>query len=585
VKVVPSAQGATGALAKDLDPAAEAAGQSAGKKFSTGLKLGITAASTVLVGAVAKLFTDAIQNASDLNEAGTAVSAIFGDATQGIQTWAKSAATNLGQSQLEALNAAKTFGVYGAAAGLSNEANAEFSTGLATLASDFASFHNVSPAEAIEAIGAGLRGESEPLRRFGVLLDDASLRAEAMAQGIYDGNGPLTAQQKILAANALIYKQAGAAQGDFTRTADGLANQQRIFNAELTNLSATLGTALLPAITTVVTAAADLVAFLSDNPSIVYALAIALGVLVVAIIAVNVAMWAMAANPIVLAIAAIIVMIGLLIAGLVLLIMNWDAVIAWVTQVWLGFVSWLTQVTAGFISWWNGVWNGFASWLNQLWVGFTNWIKSVWNGFVNWLMGIVASMVSWWIGIWTNFGNAVNNAWNALVNFIRTAWSNVSSWLMGAINGFFGWWNGIWNTVGDVIRTVFGGVASFLQGVWNGIVGTIKGAINTIIGAINGAIGAINGIIGAVGGLVGIDAKIPKIPKLARGGTLTSSGSVIVGERGPELLSLPKGASVDPDIEHAGGPGKVIHFHNYAPLGQNPAQALTQFANRAEVVL
>ena len=66
--------------------------------------------------------------------------------------------------------------------------------------------------------------------------------------------------------------------------------------------------------------------------------------------------------------------------------------------------------------------------------------------------------------------------------------------------------------------------------------------INAIIGILNGAIDGINGIIGGVNkvtGVVGIPAipDIPKIPMLAKGGTL-SSGSAIVGEKGPELLTM-----------------------------------------------
>jgi hypothetical protein len=56
----------------------------------------------------------------------------------------------------------------------------------------------------------------------------------------------LTPQQKVLAAQELIYQQTSAAQGDFQRTSDGLANSQRILNAQLSNIRTEIGTALLP---------------------------------------------------------------------------------------------------------------------------------------------------------------------------------------------------------------------------------------------------------------------------------------------------------------------------------------------------
>jgi hypothetical protein len=85
------------------------------------------------------------------------------------------------------------------------------------------------------------------LRQYGVLLDDASLRQAALELGIISTTkNALTPQQKVLAAQALIYKQTGTAQGDFERTSDGLANKTRILTAQLENAKTTIGTALLP---------------------------------------------------------------------------------------------------------------------------------------------------------------------------------------------------------------------------------------------------------------------------------------------------------------------------------------------------
>lgn len=188
----------------------------------------------------------AIQRASDLNETISKSNQIFGAASREVQTFASGAATALGQTKQQAIDAAASFGIFGKAAGLSGSSLAEFSTKFVTLASDLASFNNTSPEDAIQAIGAALRGESEPIRRFGVLLNDAALKSAALEMGIYSGNGALTAQQKVLAATRVIFEQTSDAQGDFARTSDGLANQQRILRAQLDDIAATLGQVLLP---------------------------------------------------------------------------------------------------------------------------------------------------------------------------------------------------------------------------------------------------------------------------------------------------------------------------------------------------
>ena len=199
--------------------------------------------------AMAVKFTkDAIGAASDMEETVAKIGVIFGDSAKEIDKFAATAATNLGQSKQQALDAAANFAIFGKAAGLSGEALVDFSVDFVALASDLASFNNTTPEDAINAIGAALRGEAEPLRRYGVLLNDATLKAAALELGIYSGTGALTAQQKVLAAQKVILEQTNLAQGDFARTSDGLANSQRQIAASVEDAKAQLGEALLPVI-------------------------------------------------------------------------------------------------------------------------------------------------------------------------------------------------------------------------------------------------------------------------------------------------------------------------------------------------
>ena len=206
-------------------------------------------AATAAAGAFAvKLGVDAVNAASDLIETQNKVAVIFGESADSILEFAETSVTALGQTETMALEAAATFAQFGKAAGLADQDLVDFSTDLVTLSADLASFNNSSPEEAITAIGSALRGEAEPLRRYGVLLDDAALKAEAMALGIFDGTGKLSTQQKVLAAYEVILKQTTDAQGDFERTADGLANTQRILTAAVGDATAEIGLGLVDAI-------------------------------------------------------------------------------------------------------------------------------------------------------------------------------------------------------------------------------------------------------------------------------------------------------------------------------------------------
>jgi hypothetical protein len=214
-----------------------------------GKKAGLAlAAATAAVAAFSvKVAIDGVKAASDLSETVSKVGVLFGDSASKVEEFAATAATSLGQTKQQALDAASTFAIFGKSAGLAGDDLVKFSTDFVGLASDLASFNNTSPEDAIQAIGAALRGETEPLRRYGVLLDDASLRQAALGLGIIKTTKEaLTPQQKVLAAQELIYRQTSAAQGDFERTSDGLANSQRILTAQIQNIQTEIGTALLP---------------------------------------------------------------------------------------------------------------------------------------------------------------------------------------------------------------------------------------------------------------------------------------------------------------------------------------------------
>lgn len=257
VDIIPSTRGLRASLSKEFASAGPEAGRDAGRGVRTGIlgsigRLAAPLAAAFATLGIGRIIKDSIGNASDLAEAGTAITAVFGSADATIQKFAAGSAASLGQSTNMTLDAARVFGVFGKAAGLGGEDLAGFSTDFITLAADLASFNNTTPESAIQALGAGLRGESEPLRQYGILLDDAALKARATELGIYSGTGALTQQQKVLAAQAEIMAQTGVQQGDFAKTSGGLANQQRILSAGLTNLSTTFGAIFLPIATTVV---------------------------------------------------------------------------------------------------------------------------------------------------------------------------------------------------------------------------------------------------------------------------------------------------------------------------------------------
>lgn len=386
------------------------------------------------IGAGIDQLHQAIDAASDLNESVSKAGVVFGQGQGQLLKWADTSATAFGQSKQQAIEAASTFGNFFEAMGVAQPKAQTMSTTMIQLAGDLASFNNADPSEVLDALKSGLSGEVEPLRKFGVDLSDATLKQEALKEGMVIHNGVLTASQKAQVAYSLIMQQTKTAQGDFARTSGGLANQQRILTANWDNAKASLGAGLLPIMTKVVTILSTwipkIVDFIKHNQTLVTVL----GIAAAAIWAVNIAMDA---NP-----------ISLIIIGIA-------ALVAGVIYAYTHFKVFRDIV--------NGVWD---------------FMKGVGHWFAH-----------------------------DFVDFFKHAGTAITDAFKGAVNG--------------ILRA------------WNALDFGIHVHVPNWVPGIGGKGFDVNDIF-------------PDIPYLASGGFITGAGSVLVGERGPEVLSLPAGASVAP---------------------------------------
>ena len=147
----------------------------------------------------------------------------------------------------------------------------------------------------------------------------------------------------------------------------------------------------------------------------------------------------------------------------------------------------------------------------------------------------------------------VDNVFNGIIELWDVSLKPILQGICDFITGVF---QGDW-------EKAFNGISSIVSGVMDGLVAIVKKPINGIIGLLNDFIGGVNKIQipDWVPGVGGKNLNIPKIPLLAKGGNIESSGAAIVGEAGPELLHLPKGAKVSP-LDKASGNNNITQ-NNY----------------------
>lgn len=212
---------------------------SAGKAMTTKVTAPIVAGYTV----AAKYASDYEENLNKLDVA-------FGSNSQAVKDWANNARTEFGLSKVQATDAASAFGALGKGIGLSEGEAANMSTTLAGLSADLGSYFNVGVDESAKALEGIFTGESEALKKFGVVMTDTNLQKFAEDQGLVWKE--LDQTEKTMLRYQYVLAKTKDAQGDFSRTSDGTANSTKIFQASLQDLGTAIGTNLLPIITPVI---------------------------------------------------------------------------------------------------------------------------------------------------------------------------------------------------------------------------------------------------------------------------------------------------------------------------------------------
>jgi hypothetical protein len=224
----------------------------------------------------------ATKAASDLNETMSFTEVTFKSASDDVIAWSKTTLDSMGIAQESALDAANQFGGLLQVTGSTAAESATLSKELVQLAVDMSSAKNVRLEDAITALGSGLRGEAEPMRKFNVLLSEQAIKAYAVKNGIAEQNAELTEGQKVQARLGLIMEQTTDIQGDYARTADSAANSQRRAQEAAKEAGAELGQALTPIMAKAADVAADLVKWFTNLPEPIQNTVVGLGLVTAA---------------------------------------------------------------------------------------------------------------------------------------------------------------------------------------------------------------------------------------------------------------------------------------------------------------
>lgn len=358
--------------------------------------------------------------AGDLQQSVGGVETVFGDSSKQMLAWSKNAAKSVGLSQNEYNEFATLVGSQLQNFGMSAEQSASKTNELIGLGADLSSMFGGTTADAVDALSSALKGEMDPIEKYGISLNDATLQAQAASMGLGDLYKSGDRNAKMQATLAAITAQSGKAVGNFAREADTAQGQQQRMNAAFENAKAALGEALLPFLTQMAEKLASVATWIQANTSWLGPLVGVIAAVAAVIVTLNAAMTAYsvvagivaaAQGAVNLAFLPVVAVILAIVAVIAVLVMNWDNV----------------KKAAGVA----------AEWIHDKWDSLCSWLKSAWSSIGSFFSGI---------------GEGIKNAFAGPINWIASKFE----WLADKVRGVFDWIGGAWNKVSGWVSGLFG---------------------------------------------------------------------------------------------------------------------------------
>lgn len=478
----------------------------------------------VVAGAVS-FGKDIVNSASEQEQAIGGATSVFKEYADEVLAFGDTSASKLGLSKQAFLELSTVTGALLKNAGIPMDEVTQSTEDLTTRAADLASMFGTTVPEAMTAINAALKGEADPIERFGISLKASAVDAKAQAMGLVDAEGKVTDYGKSMARMALIMEQSQDAAGNFAKESGTLAGQTAIMGAQFEDLKADLGRKLLPVIVQLASVLRGLVTFMINNQGWLLPLAGAILAVVAGIKAWSLAQaaWSaattvatgvqtvfnavMAANPLGLIVIAIVAVV----AAVVLLYTKVD----W-------FRAFVDKAIDGMVTAWNTLLGAVKA--------VFNWVKSNWPLLLAIITGPIGLAVLAIQRNWNTIVQVVRTAIGGITNAVSTVWNIISApFRHGAeIIG------GVVDEIAEWFRGLPGRVASILSGVSSSITAPFRSAFNAIKSLWNNTVGGFGFTVPSW--VPGVGGRGFRIPFMATGGVVTGPTVAMLGEAGPEAV-------------------------------------------------
>ena len=203
----------------------------------------------VIVFQTVRFGKEMVNMASAVQEMQSKSSVVFGQFVSDVRKQLSDFGNEVGRSTHELEQMASSIQDTFVPMGFARGEASKLSVQLTKLAVDVASFNNASDTETMMAFQSALVGNHETVRRFGVVITEATLKQELLRMGINKSAKDVTNAEKVQARLNLIIAGTSDAHDDATRTSGSFANTSKALSSALSELSVDIITPMLPKLT------------------------------------------------------------------------------------------------------------------------------------------------------------------------------------------------------------------------------------------------------------------------------------------------------------------------------------------------
>nr|DAL41066.1 MAG TPA_asm: tail tape measure [Caudoviricetes sp.] len=514
-------------LAGMMDSMRDAAGRAAGKVGEFAQKHQVQAG--IIAGGIGALGKNMADYASEAEQSYGAVESIFAGHADQIVAKSQEAAHQVGLSGREYRELASTTGAMLKNMGMPMDEVSGKTQDLVALGADLAATFGGPTKDAVDAIGSLLRGEADPIERYGVSIKKADVNARLAAKGLSDLEGEALKQAEAQELLAMLTEQTADAQGQFARETDTAAHKQQVATAAIDDAREKIGTLLLPIMAEAMEKAAQVAGVIAEHPQLFAAIAAAIGGLAGSVVVIAQVTKAVEGLSVAFK------LLGPALTG------PWGPLIAALTAV-VGALTWFfTQTETG----------------QRLWAQFTEFFQGAFQSASDAVIGAFSWLIEKWNEaqqVW----EVASAAMRAAADWLRDKFHEV---ITSIVLKFIEWQNNV-NQVITVIKALFGSFAdkvresssqavSYVREIPGKIKSAFSGARSWLVDSgrqmIQGLIDGIKSMAGHVGDAVrwvvpdSVERFIPGlhfggvVPGFARGGVLPDVPGIPRSVRDPIL--------------------------------------------------